>query len=286
MSDSEDQAGVPLIEDISDSDSPAPTKSTKRKRANDDDPEAKKAARKAKRKAKKPQDIDDSTLDAEKGINTAIGQMDSRLMADHLAQRTKRFQPDLSLVEAEDWRLSEASIADSTGFKKDRVTDNLPSFLEHFAIKKSGKKGSKGDGVSWSPKEVGSPHTLVVTGAGMRAADLTRVLRKFQTKDAKVAKLFAKHIKKEEAVQQLKRDKVNIGVGTPQRIMDLIDDGALSIAKLDRIVVDGSHIDQKKRGVLDMKELQIPLVQLLTRKDLKERYGNGIGGGKTELLFY
>ncbi|GIZ38084.1 hypothetical protein CKM354_000151000 [Cercospora kikuchii] len=286
MSDSEDQAGVPLIEPISDSDSPAPakSKSNKRKRETEDDAEAKKAARKARRKAKKPQDIDDSTLDAEKGINTAIAQMDSRLMADHIAQRTKRFQPDLSLVEAEDWRLSESSIADSTSFEKYRVTANLPEFLEHFAVKKSGKKGSKGDGVSWSPKEKGSPHTLVVTGAGLRAADLTRALRKFQTKDAKVAKLFAKHIKMEEAVQQLKKDRINIGVGTPQRIMDLLDDGALSAIKLDRIVVDVSHIDQKKRGVLDMKELQIPLVKLLTRKEFKERYGSG--DGKIELLFY
>ncbi|PPJ55959.1 hypothetical protein CBER1_03593 [Cercospora berteroae] len=286
MSDSEDQAGVPLIEPISDSDSPAPvkTKSNKRKRETEDDAEAKKAARKARRKAKKPQDIDDSTLDAEKGINTAIAQMDSRLMADHIAQRTKRFQPDLSLVEAEDWRLSESSIADSTSFEKDRVTDKLPDFLQHFAVRKSGKKGSKGDGVSWSPKEKGSPHTLVVTGAGLRAADLTRALRKFQTKDAKVAKLFAKHIKIEEAVQQLKKDRINIGVGTPQRIMDLLDDGALSAIKLDRIVVDASHIDQKKRGVLDMKELQIPLVKLLTRKEFKEKYGSG--DGKIELLFY
>ncbi|KAF2208249.1 hypothetical protein CERZMDRAFT_114759 [Cercospora zeae-maydis SCOH1-5] len=234
--------------------------------------------------SRKPQDIDDSALDVDKGINTAIAQMDSQLMADYLAQRTKRFQPDLSLVEAEDWRLSESSIADSTSFEKDRVTDNLPEFLGHFAVNKSGKKGSKGDGVSWAPKEKGSPHTLVVTGAGLRAADLTRTLRKFQTKDAKVAKLFAKHIKMEEAVQQLKKDRINIGVGTPQRIMDLLDDGALSAAKLDRIVVDASHIDQKKRGVLDMKELQIPLMKLIMRKEFKEKYGSG--DGKIELLFY
>lgn len=286
MSDSEDLAGVPLIEPISDTDDPLPTKTSKRKRAADDEDgaAAKKAARKAKRKSKKPQDIDDSTLDAEKGINTSIGQMDSGLLADYIAQRTRRFQPDLSLVEAEDWRLPEASIADSSRFEKDRITDNLPDFLEEFAVKKSGKKGSKGDGVSWAPKEKGSPHTLVVTGAGLRAADLTRVLRKFQTKDAKVAKLFAKHIKKAEASEQLSKDRINIGVGTPQRLMDLLDEGALLDKKLDRIVVDASHIDMKKRGVLDMKELQIPLVKLLTRKAFKERYGNG--EGKIELLFY
>jgi len=53
---------------------------------------------------------------------------------------------------------------------------------------------------------------------------------------------------------------------------------------LERIVVDASHIDQKKRGILDMKEIQAPLVQLLTRQDLKERFSADVN--KLELLFY
>ena len=43
-------------------------------------------------------------------------------------------------------------------------------------------------------------------------------------------------------------------------------------------------MDLKKRGILDMKETQTPLVQLLTRKELKEKYGDG--DGKVELLFF
>lgn len=35
---------------------------------------------------------------------------------------------------------------------------------------------------------------------------------------------------------------------------------------------------------MDMKELQVPLVQLLNRPELKDRYGSG--EGKVELLFY
>lgn len=73
----------------------------------------------------------------------------------------------------------------------------------------------------------GSPHTLVIAGAGIRAADLTRSLRTFETKEAKVAKLFAKHIKLKEAVETCKSTRMNIGVGTPQRIHDLLDDGML-----------------------------------------------------------
>lgn len=55
-------------------------------------------------------------------------------------------------------------------------------------------------------------------------------------------------------------------------------------------MIDASHIDQKKRGLLDMKETQVPLVQLLTRPELKERFGTAEEGrieqGKVELLFF
>jgi protein CMS1 len=50
---------------------------------------------------------------------------------------------------------------------------------------------------------------------------------------------------------------------------------------LERIVVDASNIDQKKRGIMDMKETQVPLVQLLARKDINEA-----AGSKVELLFF
>lgn len=33
------------------------------------------------------------------------------------------------------------------------------------------------------------------------------------------------------------------------------------------MVVDASYIDQKKRGILDMKELHEPLIKLLLRKE-------------------
>jgi protein CMS1 len=214
--------------------------------------------------------------------------MDSRLLADHIAQRTQRFQPDLSPVEADDWRIPESAITDTTAFAEPRTTANLPAFLETFAGKKKTTTTTtkkKGGGLASAPSKFnGSPHSLVVCGAGLRAADVTRVVRKFQTKEAKVAKLFAKHIKLKEAREELKRTRVNFGVGTPQRIMDLIEDGALRTDELERIVVDASHIDQKKRGVLDMKELQVPLVKLLTSEGIKGRYGKG--EGKIELLFY
>ena len=50
--------------------------------------------------------------------------------------------------------------------------------------------------------------------------------------------------------------------------------GALSVSHLERIVIDASYIDQKKRGVLDMRETQQPLVTWLTRIEIKARYGD------------
>ncbi len=95
MSDSEaDQAGEPLIQDLSDPGSAKPT--TKRKRDTEEKPTAKR------RKLKKPKDVDDSALDAELGVNHAIAHMDGQLLADHIAQRTQRFRPELSLVEKDE----------------------------------------------------------------------------------------------------------------------------------------------------------------------------------------
>lgn len=95
-----DQAGVPLFEGMGDSSPPTTPHSTKRKRE-----DSSKAGNKKRRKLKKPIDVDEGALNTELGVNHAIEHMDSRLMADHVAQRTKRFQPELSLIEAEDFHV-------------------------------------------------------------------------------------------------------------------------------------------------------------------------------------
>lgn len=100
MSDTEESgAGVPLLEPLSPSASPPPT-SGKRKRETQTEAASKRAAKR--KKTKKPKDIDDEDLNVEFGLNLAIGRMDSRLLADLVAQRTKRFEKELSLVELED----------------------------------------------------------------------------------------------------------------------------------------------------------------------------------------
>lgn len=70
----------------------------KRKREDDSKPEK----AKKRRKSKKPADVDDAALDTELGVNHALAGMDSQLMADHLARRTKKFNPDLTSVELDE----------------------------------------------------------------------------------------------------------------------------------------------------------------------------------------
>ncbi|CRG82965.1 hypothetical protein PISL3812_00312 [Talaromyces islandicus] len=211
----------------------------------------------AKKAAKTPKQ-----QEREEAVDESISKMDGQLLADHFLQKAKRHNKDLTAVELGDMSIPVHAFLDTTSFQEPRTLAELPEYL---------KSRNKGSDLGVASEEKGSPHTLVVAAAGLRAADIVRALRPLQSKDATIAKLFAKHIKLEEAKQFLERARTNIGVGTPQRIIDLLEAGSLKTKDLKRIVVDGSHIDQKKRGIFDMKEMYFPLLQLLTRPEFRER---------------
>ncbi|KAF9872256.1 hypothetical protein CkaCkLH20_10348 [Colletotrichum karsti] len=220
---------------------------------------------KAKKKKKaSPYQVDETLLNEELGINEAFAVMDNQLLADYTAQKLTRFATELSPVEVSDLSISANAIKDTTSWTEPRSTPNLPAFLEKFA--------EKPEKLPTAPEKKGTPHTIVVTAAGLRAADLVRALRGFQNKKNTVSKLFAKHMKVEEQVKFLQTTRTGIAVGTPARLMELADHGALCLDKVQRVVVDASHIDQKKRGVMDMKDTMMPLARWLARKELKERY--------------
>ncbi|TID17108.1 replication regulator protein [Venturia nashicola] len=273
MSDEESGNGVPLIEPLYQAFSPSDKHSGKRKR--DDEKDGKKPKKKKKTfKKQVPKDVDDDALDERLGLNLAIGRMDRQLLVDHVAQRTKRFEPELSTVEMEDRYLPANAVLDTSSWEEPRTLDNLPKFLKHFAKPK--------EELNVAPADNGSPHTILVALSGIRAAEVTRALKSFSSKESTVTKLFAKHIKLAEAVETCKKMRMPMGVGTPQRILELLEDGALCAKHLTRIVIDASHIDAKKRGILDMKELQLPLVKFLNQAALRLRYGKR----ETQIIFY
>lgn len=112
----------------------------------------------------------DALLDLDRGVSLAVGRMDPQLLADHAAAQTRRFAPDLSPVELADLYVPAGAVADTTAFPPEKRTcEGLAEFLERYAGGDEDKRR-----LGSAPRACGAPHTLVVAGAGMRAADLVR----------------------------------------------------------------------------------------------------------------
>lgn len=76
--------------------------STKRKHVDDSTTEV---AGKKRKKAKKPKQMPGEDFDHERGLNLAIGRMDSQELIGYVDSRTKQFEPKISDMELEDQRL-------------------------------------------------------------------------------------------------------------------------------------------------------------------------------------
>lgn len=129
------------------------------------------AAKRPKQKKNRRPDAEDeeALFDLDRGVNTIFSRMDPDLLADYVAANTKRFGSDLSSIELSDLYVPAGAVKDTTGFAEPRVKENLAAFLEAFAGSDEDKKR-----LGTAPKKCGSPHTIVVAGAGLRAADLVR----------------------------------------------------------------------------------------------------------------
>ncbi|KAI5777369.1 U3-containing 90S pre-ribosomal complex subunit-domain containing protein [Geopyxis carbonaria] len=204
-------------------------------------------------------------------VNQAVAQLDPALAADYLLQRMRRFNPDVSAVELADRAISTSAFVDTTPWTEPRVEANLAAFLETYAAKKP--ETMKMDA---AVTETGAPHTIVIAAAALRAAELARALRRFQSKEVAVAKLFAKHIKLDEAIAGCGTARMGVGVGTPGRVLDLVRCGALKTGALCRIVLDVSVVNEKQQGLLDIKETLQGLLDLLNEPGIKSRLGEGV----------
>lgn len=100
-------------------------------------------------------------------------------------------------------------------------------------------------------KSNGAPTLIFVTGAALRVADVTRVLKSKKIRGEKggeVAKLFARHFPLEEHVTYLKRTKVGAAVGTPGRIGKLLCDTGKLTVTLAGYFYDGSSLNFNAHG--------------------------------------
>ena len=63
----------------------------------------------------------------------------------------------------------ETAFHNTAAWGKPRTLQDMPSFLEHYS-----PNAGNSMALSSAPQNLGSPHTLVITSAGLRAADITR----------------------------------------------------------------------------------------------------------------
>ncbi|XP_063070686.1 protein CMSS1 [Engraulis encrasicolus] len=103
---------------------------------------------------------------------------------------------------------------------------------------------------------------IIACSSALRVLELIKQLAVFKG-EAKILKLFARHIKVEEQVQLLKKFVSHIGVGTPARIAELIQKDGLSLEALKYVVLDWNWRDQKCRRMVDVPEVKPEMFKML-----------------------
>ncbi|KAE9406421.1 hypothetical protein BT96DRAFT_915388 [Gymnopus androsaceus JB14] len=153
-------------------------------------------------------------------------------LSDYLCSMQTKSFPKMSVLELEDMRIPESSIADTTSWTGPRTLD----YLADFIIKTVPKLHTR---LSQKSKNTGSPTLLFVTSAALRVADVTRMLKDKRLRGDKGGE----------------RTKISAAVGTPGRIGKLLcETDALTISACTHIVLDISWKDSKKRNLLDIPE--------------------------------
>ena len=188
----EDSLQEPLLERLSSPRKLEKSKrgSKKRKRGPEPEPVSKDIAKRT--KSKKVKAVEDGELEIDAGINIVFSHMDSQLLADYVAQRIRRYEGDLSSVELDDKYIpgmcchymgrirltmfTATAIQDTTPWNMPRSLENLPSFLEKFSGNATKLRSAS--------KKNGTPHTIIVAAAGLRAADITRYTISYLLLDA------------------------------------------------------------------------------------------------------
>ena len=93
--------------------------------------------------------------------------------------------------------------------------------------------------------------------------------------NCRVAKLFSKHMKPKEQVRMLAQQRYfGLGVGTPNRLLKLASEGALSLGATKLLVVD-MHRNEKRQTILDVKETAADLAALY-RSMIRSRLQEGM----------
>ena len=86
--------------------------------------------------------------------------------------------------------------------------------------------------------------------------------KKKRNDERQIAKLFAKHFKIEDQIWFLEHESIHMGVGTPNRLQALVDQGHLKLDNLELLVIDTER-NPKKFNIFDLQEVRTDLFQFL-----------------------
>lgn len=150
--------------------------------------------------------------------------------------------------------LEELHLPDSCFLKCNDLTHSLSSYLKEICPKWVKLRKTH--------NEKKSVLMLILCSSAVRALELIRSLTAFRG-DAKVMKLFAKHIKVQEQVKLLEKRVIHLGVGTPGRIKELVKQDGLNLNPLKFLVFDWNWRDQKLRRMMDIPEIRKEVFELL-----------------------
>ncbi|XP_075818001.1 protein CMSS1 isoform X2 [Microtus pennsylvanicus] len=150
--------------------------------------------------------------------------------------------------------LEELNLPDSCFLKANDLTHSLSSYLKEICPKWVKLRKTH--------NEKKSVLMLIICSSAVRALELIRSLTAFKG-DAKVMKLFAKHIKVQEQVNLLEKRVIHLGVGTPGRIKQLVKQDGLNLNPLKFLVFDWNWRDQKLRRMMDIPEIKKEVFELL-----------------------
>ncbi|XP_076026150.1 protein CMSS1 isoform X2 [Genypterus blacodes] len=184
--------------------------------------------------------------------------------ADLQALMSLYFSDKRSVIELEELKLQDSCFSSSND-----LTHSLSSYLKHVC-----PKWAK---VQKNHTEKSAVVILIVCCSALRTIELIKQLTTFKG-EARVIKLFAKHIKVEEQVKLLQKGVTHIGVGTPGRICALIEKEGLHLQALRYLVLDWNWRDQKLRRMADVPEVKVDLMKLLDSGVL-----NGCKEGKVKI---
>ncbi|KAI3646363.1 hypothetical protein MP228_009291 [Amoeboaphelidium protococcarum] len=100
--------------------------------------------------------------------------------------------------------------------------------------------------------------TIILCSGALRCIE---VINQCKEQKLKTAKCFARHLKVDEQLNYISGSAVDVAVGTPNRVLQLLNKNAFD--NVDRIIIDMNK-DVKDRTILDLPECKRDLVLLLS----------------------